>query len=106
MVFKPGQSGNPTGRPKGVSLTSAILRVLTEEDADKLVKALIKRAKKDTRAFEQLIERTDGKVPTQIGGITDDDGNERPIPLRIIAAEPDAGSTPKRQAAPVRPRSK
>lgn len=80
--FKPGVSGNPAGRPKGVSIAGAILRNLSEADADEIAKAWIRdaiRGKLRHHSRESLIDRTDGKVPNRIGGVLDDDGNERPI---------------------------
>ncbi len=85
----PGQSPNPGGRPKGISLASVLVDELSVRDARKIIRAMFKRAKAgDVRAFEALIERTDGKVPTRIAGILDDEGAEQPIPLRIISDKP------------------
>lgn len=84
--FPPGVSGNPAGRPKGPSIVAAILRNLTEADADVIARAWIRdarRGKMRQQARDSLTDRTDGKVPTQIGGIIDDDG-QRAIPIRII----------------------
>ena len=62
-----GVSGNPGGRPAGISLTNTILRMLTEAEAESVVQAAIDAAKAgDMRAFRELIERTDGKVTDKI----------------------------------------
>jgi hypothetical protein len=59
MTFKPGQSGNPDGRPKGARnrATVAAERLLDGE-ADKLTRKAIELAKEgDTTALRLCIER-------------------------------------------------
>jgi uncharacterized membrane protein (UPF0182 family) len=69
--FKPGQSGNPGGRPKGTSLTDR-LRALVEEGekgktADAICKAAVEAAKSgDFRFFQEILNRLDGKVPDKL----------------------------------------
>lgn len=72
--WKPGQSGNPGGVPRGRSLT-AVLRELLEQiprgDTAKLkeriVKALLDKALRgDTRALDLIFERSDGKVKEEL----------------------------------------
>lgn len=72
--FKPGQSGNPGGRPKGaISLTAEIRRQMAQTDEDRrtvserVVAACIDKALEGSvQHFIQLIERTDGKVSTGV----------------------------------------
>lgn len=82
--FKPGQSGNPSGRPKGVSLTTAIIKVLKESDPDDttgkrkrldtLALAIIQQAAAGNKtAIQQIWERLDGIV--QPANTTDDRGD-------------------------------
>ncbi len=76
--FKPGQSGNPSGRPKKTALDHALEAVLNlpskEGDAliaHELAKALITHAQKGNAKMAQLIaERTGGKPlqPVQFDG--------------------------------------
>ena len=78
-MFKPGQSGNPGGRPRGTSLTKLIAEVLEQDqlkdvdmkDAKKVAEALantiVKKAVEgDYRFAELVINRIDGKVPNPI----------------------------------------
>ena len=71
--FKPGQSGNPAGRPRGRSIT-AVLRerldaaIAGEGDAraavDRIAEAVLKLAiAGDLKALALLLERTEGPPP-------------------------------------------
>ncbi len=67
--WKPGQSGNPKGRPKN-SLTSLLQRALdADNEAEKqgIINELIKLAKMtggrgQSNALKEIFERIDGKV--------------------------------------------
>jgi len=74
--FKPGQSGNPNGRPKGsLNMKTLIERVWSEEVTDngnpiirglKAVKAIADKAERgDVRAFNELADRLEGKPKQQ-----------------------------------------
>jgi hypothetical protein len=67
--FKPGQSGNPKGRPKKIPAIDELLaEVLGEEKDGKTAAQVIlmalraKATKGDVRAAEVLLERAYGKV--------------------------------------------
>lgn len=69
--FKPGQTGNPNGRPKGSkSLKTMLMELLSSQDPDgewskSVGGQLIRKAFRDgdMRALEQIIDRIEGKVP-------------------------------------------
>jgi hypothetical protein len=86
--FKPGQSGNPNGRPLGVPNTKTRLQrllVLEQEItnpvtgnkemftvAEQMDLAMINKARKgDTRAYQALVDRLEGKAPQFIEQKTD-----------------------------------
>lgn len=67
--FKPGQSGNPNGRPRKLPLIDKMLSDIlgSEEDTDSeahaVLRALLMKAKKgDTKAAEILLDRAYGKA--------------------------------------------
>lgn len=67
--FKPGQSGNPGGRPKGSCSVAAIIRQLLtdEETATKLAKAILSQAARGNgAAIKQVLDRTDGPVQQKV----------------------------------------
>lgn len=75
--WAPGTSGNPTGRPKGKSITARIRRLLekaAEKDggrdvADAIASVIVAQALKgDYRFVRELMDRTEGKVPDRFAG--------------------------------------
>lgn len=79
--FKPGESGNPDGRPKGSYSIVAPLRELLAEDGGKRARALAERLLAMTEdvdaesgcasgsalgALREILERADGKVEKQV----------------------------------------
>jgi len=74
--WKPGQSGNPKGRPPNIKYVSEALRDLLAKDetlADKLAKKLANRALKNSYDLNLLFERTEGKVTQPVEGQIDSD---------------------------------
>lgn len=67
--WKPGQSGNPLGRPKGPQTVAQVLRakVSPEVRAGFLIDMAVKAESETVRLAARLaiIERCDGKVPSQ-----------------------------------------
>jgi hypothetical protein len=86
--FKPGQSGNPAGRPKGRSLMDVIRERLEREMPDgelvidKLADAIIARASCEWQFAKELLDRSDGPIPQTIAGR---DGG--PITIRVEYAD-------------------
>lgn len=79
--FKPGESGNPSGRPRGTKNLSTILREMLQEEievdvngkkekktlSDVLVRKLLKKANDgDVRAIQEVFDRTEGKAKQEV----------------------------------------
>ena len=62
--FKPGQSGNPGGRPKKKPLTEALEKIYSEpEECMAAARALAKKARKGSIAhFQEVANRLEGRV--------------------------------------------
>ena len=76
--WKPGQSGNPGGRPKGKSITAELRKLLDKgTTAEDLAEILLKMGKKDLAALREVLDRSDGKV-------TDTHRIEGEIPVSIV----------------------
>ncbi len=64
--FKPGQSGNPGGRPKR-DLESEVARAVFEENADAIYRAMLKALLKgDPEVFAVLADRAYGKLTQKV----------------------------------------
>ena len=90
MAFQPGQSGNPTGRPKSKIWRDALMLVLNrphdeeqpkgKTNLDKLVLKQFELASQgDSQSIRDIADRLDGKPAQAIIG-----GDEGDNPLRMI----------------------
>lgn len=75
--FKPGQSGNPEGRPKGTKNLSTVLREMLELEIevdgvkitqkDAIIKKLIQKSTAgELGAIQEIFDRTEGKPKQDI----------------------------------------
>ena len=72
--FKPGQSGNPAGRPKSKPFRDALNEAIKEQGLLPAAQALVAKANSgDVAALKELADRIDGKVPTPVVGGGEDD---------------------------------
>lgn len=79
--WKPGQSGNPAGRPKSKPFKDALTEAIRDLGLKDAARALVVKANTgDVGALKELADRMDGKVPQGIVG----DDDEAPITLRTI----------------------
>lgn len=106
--FKPGQSGNPAGKPKGCRSISTILREYMEKELDAVdpfekkktrkkvselvAMMMIKKAisDQDLNAAKEILDRLEGKAPQKIN-FGDDEGNGNKIFLEIIHTNANEG---------------
>jgi hypothetical protein len=90
--FKPGQSGNPNGRPR---LHDAVAQIIRDNDKGRLAKgveAVWGRARRgDLVALEWLVGHGWGKPPLEIGG---EDGGPVEIVIRHVRTGA-AGAAPR-----------
>ena len=80
--WKPGESGNPKGRPK--NSVTAMLKETTPETSKKIAKKLTDLAVEgDLKAIDMFIDRTDGPVNKESQGNTYND-----IKVLIVREKP------------------
>lgn len=92
--WKPGQSGNPGGRPKR-DLAAEIARAIFEQDSEVITRAFAAELKKgNARVFTALADRAYGKPRQQIEQVGEDGG---PIQSSIVVRFVRAGDEEKVQ---------
>ncbi|PSH04627.1 MAG: hypothetical protein CXZ00_07400 [Acidobacteria bacterium] len=79
--WKPGQSGNPGGRPKR-DLAAEIAKAIFEQDSEAITRAFAAELKKgNAKVFTALADRAYGKPRQQIEQVGEDGG---PIQQSIV----------------------
>jgi hypothetical protein len=94
MVFQPGQSGNPTGKPKQKPFTDALNMALRDDangperkltKMDLVASALLSKAiDGDVPAIKEVADRIQGKVPQALTNDEDDQGNLAELLIRVV----------------------
>lgn len=73
--WKPGQSGNPGGRPKKKPITAALERIfdkLSDAEVEVFARSMFMKAGQgDVAAFKEITDRMEGKVAQPVGGADD-----------------------------------
>ena len=83
--WKPGQSGNPGGRPKGESLTAGLRRRLEAEHrgrtlAEAVIEALVRGAVQGKpQHIKEVLDRVEGKVTDKL-----DVNAAGPMTIRVV----------------------
>lgn len=89
--WKPGQSGNPGGRPKTKQARQAFQKLIDELGLEPAARAIYTKAcEGDVAAFREMLDRVDGKVAQPIAG--DDELPAVKQCLEISWKSPDAES--------------
>jgi Family of unknown function (DUF5681) len=74
VPWAPGQSGNPSGRPKSKPFKEALEKVIREAGTEKpaleeIAFSVYREAKRgEIAAIKEIADRLDGKVPQELGG--------------------------------------
>jgi hypothetical protein len=83
--WKPGESGNPGGRPKKLEALAASIREFDDELRDKLLTIVRTGSDKDARESIKLLWSYAHGLPRQV--VTDEAGNAVHLGLVILPAE-------------------
>jgi hypothetical protein len=87
--FMPGQSGNPSGRPKTKPVSDRLRHALESGDADVVTGLLLEGAKKGDLAFiKEILDRVEGK-PIATSEISGPDGGPIDATIEIVLVRPD-----------------
>lgn len=87
--WKPGQSGNPGGRPKTKQVRNALQKLVDELGLEQATRAIYAKAcDGDVSAFREIADRLDGKVAQPIAG----DDELPPIQVLEVSWKPSAES--------------
>jgi hypothetical protein len=89
--WKPGQSGNPGGRPKRKPLTDKLLEVLEDpKELEVLVRVWLKQAQKGSvMHLREILDRVEGRVPQPLsvsGHVTHEMTDEEKARAREVLA--------------------
>jgi len=69
--FKPGQSGNPNGRPKSKPFTDALIKAIQDDPSqvEKIAKAMLKKMRAGSvKHFTAVTDRVEGRPVQPIEG--------------------------------------